>query len=160
MTDRIVLTNMRFEARHGVHDWERETAQPFEVDVELRLDLRPRAAPTTSPQTVDYGRVYDEVAARGRRTVAEPARGDRRGDRQRPARPLRRRSRRSSSASASPPSTSAARSTTRASRSAAPARLTKRVPASRSTATPVSEETGIATGDGAWSVGVTAATRS
>ena len=62
MTDRIVLTNVRFEARHGVHGWERETAQPFEVDVELWLDLAPAGRSDDLAATVDYGLVYDEVA--------------------------------------------------------------------------------------------------
>jgi dihydroneopterin aldolase len=62
MTDRIVLTNLRFEARHGVHGWERETAQPFEVDVELWLDLAPAGRSDDLGATVDYGLAYDEVA--------------------------------------------------------------------------------------------------
>jgi dihydroneopterin aldolase len=62
MTDRIVLTNLRFEARHGVHGWERETTQPFEVDVELGLDLTPAGRSDDLALTVDYGLVYDEVA--------------------------------------------------------------------------------------------------
>jgi dihydroneopterin aldolase len=33
MTDRIVLANMVFQARHGVNDWEKVEAQRFEVDV-------------------------------------------------------------------------------------------------------------------------------
>ena len=61
MTDRIVLTNLRFEARHGVHDWERETPQPFEVDVELALDLRPAGESDDLTLTVDYGSVYQLV---------------------------------------------------------------------------------------------------
>ena len=35
LSDRIVLANMQFEGRHGYYDWELQTAQPFEVDVEL-----------------------------------------------------------------------------------------------------------------------------
>ena len=35
MSDRIVLTNMRFQGRHGYYDHELLAAQPFEVDVEL-----------------------------------------------------------------------------------------------------------------------------
>lgn len=58
MTDRIILTNLRFEARHGVHDWEREAAQPFEVDVELVLDLRPAGETDDLGLTIDYGPVY------------------------------------------------------------------------------------------------------
>ena len=41
MTDRIFLQNMRFEATHGYHDYEQHMAQPFEVDIELRLNLQP-----------------------------------------------------------------------------------------------------------------------
>ena len=36
--DRIVLHDMRFQARHGVHPREREHEQPFHIDVELWLD--------------------------------------------------------------------------------------------------------------------------
>jgi dihydroneopterin aldolase len=60
--DRIVLTDMRFEAIHGVHDWEREAPQPFEVDVELWLDLAPAGRTDDLTKTVDYGRVHDVVA--------------------------------------------------------------------------------------------------
>jgi 7,8-dihydroneopterin aldolase/epimerase/oxygenase len=59
--DRIVLANMRFDGRHGVHDWERAAPQPFEVDVELAVDLRPAGAADDLAQTVDYGRVFDIV---------------------------------------------------------------------------------------------------
>lgn len=62
MTDRIVLADLRFEARHGVYDWEREQDQPFEVDVELALDLRPAGTTDDLTRTVDYGRVYATVA--------------------------------------------------------------------------------------------------
>lgn len=61
MSDRIVLANMRFEGRHGYHDWEREAPQPFEVDVELRLDLEPAGRSDELDRTVDYGRVFDLV---------------------------------------------------------------------------------------------------
>jgi 7,8-dihydroneopterin aldolase/epimerase/oxygenase len=63
VTDRIVLSNMRFSARHGVHDWERETDQPFEVDVELWTDLAPPGVSDDLARTVDYSRVYDVVAS-------------------------------------------------------------------------------------------------
>ena len=52
---------MRFTAAHGYHEWERRQAQPFEVDVELHLDLRPPGLADDLEQTVDYGRVYDTV---------------------------------------------------------------------------------------------------
>ena len=61
LSDRIVLQNMRFDARHGVHDWEQTTDQPFEVDVELVRDLQRAGLDDDLAQTVDYGRVYAVV---------------------------------------------------------------------------------------------------
>ena len=63
MTDRIVLTNMVFQARHGVLDHERTTPQRFEVDVELHLDLRPAGGADDIAATVDYRGVYATVRA-------------------------------------------------------------------------------------------------
>lgn len=61
MTDRIVLADMRFEARHGVHDHEKVTPQRFEVDVELLADLHPAGLEDDLTRTVDYGIVYATV---------------------------------------------------------------------------------------------------
>jgi len=61
VTDRILLANMAFQARHGVHDWEKVQPQRFEVDVELGLDLQPSALEDDITRTVDYGPVYDTV---------------------------------------------------------------------------------------------------
>ncbi len=61
MSDRVVLADMRFEGRHGVHPWEKTTPQPFEVDVELELDLRVAGTTDDLARTVDYGEVYDAV---------------------------------------------------------------------------------------------------
>jgi dihydroneopterin aldolase len=58
MTDRIILTNMLFEGRHGVLDEERAVAQPFEVDVELHLDLRPAGESDDLAKTIDYRDVF------------------------------------------------------------------------------------------------------
>jgi dihydroneopterin aldolase len=59
MTDRISLTNMRFEGRHGVPDEERARPQPFEVDVELHLDLRPAGRADDLAQTLDYRQAFE-----------------------------------------------------------------------------------------------------
>ena len=59
MTDRIVLTNMVFEGRHGVTDAERAAAQQFEVDVEIHLDLRPAGLADDLSRTVDYAEVFE-----------------------------------------------------------------------------------------------------
>ena len=53
MTDRILLSRMRFDGRHGVSDEERATPQPFEVDVELYLDLQPAGIDDDLTKTVD-----------------------------------------------------------------------------------------------------------
>ena len=59
MTDRIVLTAMKFTGRHGFTDEERANPQPFEVDVELVLNLQPAGVDDDLEKTIDYGRVYE-----------------------------------------------------------------------------------------------------
>ncbi len=59
MSDRIVLSNMRFQGRHGYYEHELLQPQPFEVDVELVLNLQPAGTDDDLEQTVDYGRVYE-----------------------------------------------------------------------------------------------------
>ena len=61
MSDRIVLAGIVAEGRHGVHDWERESRQPFVVDVELSLDLRPAGLADDLALTVDYSAVARRV---------------------------------------------------------------------------------------------------
>ena len=58
MTDRISLTNMVFQARHGVNDWEKNESQRFEVDVELVVDAQPAGLEDEIARTVDYRGVY------------------------------------------------------------------------------------------------------
>jgi len=66
--DRLSLLGMRFEARHGVLDWEKETPQPFEVDVVLHADLESAAQRDNLAATADYaalnGLVRDIVTER------------------------------------------------------------------------------------------------
>ena len=52
---------MQFEGRHGWYDHELLTPQPFEVDVELLLNLQPAGVDDDLEKTVDYGKVYDAV---------------------------------------------------------------------------------------------------
>ena len=56
--DRILLEGMVFHGRHGTLPAERELGQPFVVDVELRLNLRPAGLSDDLSQTVDYGEVH------------------------------------------------------------------------------------------------------
>jgi dihydroneopterin aldolase len=69
VSDRIVLANMRFMARHGVLDEEQRESQPFEVDVELHRDLRRAGIDDDLAATIDYGPVYATV----RRIVDGPS---------------------------------------------------------------------------------------
>jgi dihydroneopterin aldolase len=56
--DRIILEGMVFYGRHGVLPAERELGQPFVVDAELWLDLRPAGLSDDLAKTVDYGEVH------------------------------------------------------------------------------------------------------
>ncbi len=62
MNDRIELRAMRFDGRHGVSEEERAAPQPFEVDVELELDLGPAGRADELDRTIDYGVVFRLVA--------------------------------------------------------------------------------------------------
>jgi dihydroneopterin aldolase len=59
MSDRIILDTMVFEGTHGVLPEEQLAPQPFEVDVELLLDLRPAGASDDLTRTIDYSRVFE-----------------------------------------------------------------------------------------------------
>ena len=56
--DRILLEGMTFFGRHGTLEAERELGQPFVVDVEMRLDLRPAGLSDDLSKTVDYSEVH------------------------------------------------------------------------------------------------------
>ena len=59
MSDRIVLHNMVFEGRHGVLEREQRESQPFQVDVELLLNLQPAGVDDDLTKTADYSLVFD-----------------------------------------------------------------------------------------------------
>jgi dihydroneopterin aldolase len=59
--DRILLSGMRFHARHGVSDEERAEAQPFRVDLEVTLDLRRPGASDRLEDTVNYSALFAAV---------------------------------------------------------------------------------------------------
>jgi dihydroneopterin aldolase len=61
VSDRIVLAGLVVEGRHGVHDWERESLQPFIVDVELHLDLEPAGRADDLALTADYSAVARRI---------------------------------------------------------------------------------------------------
>jgi len=59
VSDRIIVEGMRFMGSHGVYEHEQVEPQPFEVDVELALNLQPAGLSDDLAQTIDYGRVFD-----------------------------------------------------------------------------------------------------
>jgi 7,8-dihydroneopterin aldolase/epimerase/oxygenase len=61
--DRIELRGLRSVGTHGVLVEEQERAQPFEVDLDLAVDLRPAGVSDALADTVEYGAVADVVAA-------------------------------------------------------------------------------------------------
>ncbi|HEY6057008.1 MAG TPA: dihydroneopterin aldolase [Candidatus Limnocylindrales bacterium] len=61
MSDRIVLHRMVFEGRHGFYEQEQREPQPFEVDVELLLNLQPAGVADALEKTIDYAAVFDDV---------------------------------------------------------------------------------------------------
>jgi dihydroneopterin aldolase len=61
--DRIELRGLRCVGTHGVLAEEQMRAQPFEIDLDLHVDLRPAGVSDALADTVDYGSVADVVAA-------------------------------------------------------------------------------------------------
>lgn len=59
MSDRIILDSMVFSGTHGVHEVEQRHPQPFEVDVELALNLQPAGLADDLEQTIDYAAVFE-----------------------------------------------------------------------------------------------------
>lgn len=54
MSDRILVRNLVVHAYHGVLDEERRLGQRFEVDIDVRLDLREAAARDEVEATLSY----------------------------------------------------------------------------------------------------------
>ena len=61
MTDRIRIDGMVLQGTHGVHEHEQRTPQPFEVDVELVMDLGRAGRTDDLQQTIDYSAVFTHV---------------------------------------------------------------------------------------------------
>jgi dihydroneopterin aldolase len=61
--DRLSVTGIEAVGHHGVFDFERREGQRFRVDLTLGVDTRAAAASDDLSDTVDYGRLVDEVVA-------------------------------------------------------------------------------------------------
>ena len=61
--DCIEVRGLRVEAVHGVLEQEQVRPQPFEVDLDLYLDLSPAADSDDLDRTADYGAAVDAATA-------------------------------------------------------------------------------------------------
>lgn len=61
MADRVSLSNMVFYAYHGAFDSERELGQRFEVDVDIRTDVRRAGQSDDLDLALNYVHVYTIV---------------------------------------------------------------------------------------------------
>lgn len=62
MSDRISLRGLRALGKHGLAPGEKDSAQPFEVDLDLYLDLGAAARSDNIDDTVDYGPLSVRIA--------------------------------------------------------------------------------------------------
>ena len=62
VVDRILIAGLRELGIHGVLPEERVRPQPFEVNIELHVDLAKRGARDDLADTVDYSAVCDAVS--------------------------------------------------------------------------------------------------
>jgi 7,8-dihydroneopterin aldolase/epimerase/oxygenase len=67
VADRIELRGLRALGRHGANPGERDAPQPFEVDLDIEVDLAPAGTSDDLFDTVDYG----ELALRVEAVIAE-----------------------------------------------------------------------------------------
>jgi dihydroneopterin aldolase/2-amino-4-hydroxy-6-hydroxymethyldihydropteridine diphosphokinase len=58
-----VINGIRVRGIHGVMPEEQTRPQPFEVDIELLVDLAPAGSSDALDDTVDYGKVCEAVRA-------------------------------------------------------------------------------------------------
>lgn len=62
MTDQIELRGLRVLAFCGILPEEVERRQPFEIDVDVEVDLRAAGGSDDLSNTIDYGAVVDQIA--------------------------------------------------------------------------------------------------
>jgi len=63
MGDRIEVRGLRVDGVHGVGAEERLGSQPFEIDLDLYLDVAPAASTDDLADTADYAAAADAVVA-------------------------------------------------------------------------------------------------
>lgn len=61
--DRIEIRGLVVDAVHGVHEEERAAPQPFEVDLDLHVDMAPAATGDDLARTADYSQAVRPATA-------------------------------------------------------------------------------------------------
>ena len=61
--DCIHIQGIRAQCLIGVHDWERQSPQPIDMDLTLACDLKPAGQSDDLNQTLDYKAITDDVLA-------------------------------------------------------------------------------------------------
>lgn len=59
--DKIILSNLKFYAYHGVFAEEQEKGQNFFIDVEMFFNIKKAGNSDNLEDTIDYGKVYDII---------------------------------------------------------------------------------------------------
>ncbi len=62
MGDRLELRSLRAMGAHGVLESEHHTAQPFEVDLDIDVDMAAASRSDDLADTIDYGALSEAVA--------------------------------------------------------------------------------------------------
>ncbi len=63
MIDGIALRGIRAYGRHGANVGERDFAQPFDLDLELDVDLSAARASDELGDTIDYAALHERIVA-------------------------------------------------------------------------------------------------
>ncbi|MBD5655666.1 MAG: dihydroneopterin aldolase [Candidatus Eremiobacteraeota bacterium] len=61
--DIIVLRDVRAYGKHGANAGERDYAQPFDLDLELEVDLSAARASDRLDDTIDYAALHERIVA-------------------------------------------------------------------------------------------------
>lgn len=63
MSDTIALRGMRVWGRHGANPGERDAAQPFDIELDLTVDLGAAAQSDALADTIDYAHLHAQISA-------------------------------------------------------------------------------------------------
>ncbi len=63
MTDTIFVREIRAYGKHGANPGERDFVQPFDIDIELGLDLARARATDDLTETIDYAALRETIVA-------------------------------------------------------------------------------------------------